>query len=197
MAGNDPYVVGEITALKKVTGRSEKEARELLERIYRQVQPVMRKHQWKVGKLSEMFPKNANLLGLNYNRGSEIKIRLRPARDKGSFMPYESLVGTMLHELTHNVHGPHDAKFYKLLDEITAECEEYMSKGITGSGVGFDAGSMGRLGGRGPVAIHNPPPEKLRAAAAEAALKRARAGALMTQGGRRLGGDTGLARALA
>jgi hypothetical protein len=25
----------------------------------------------------------------------------------------------LLHELTHNVHGPHDAKFYKLLDEIT------------------------------------------------------------------------------
>ena len=28
----------------------------------------------------------------------------------------------MLHELVHNVRGPHDAVFYKLLDEITEVC---------------------------------------------------------------------------
>ena len=33
----------------------------------------------------------------------EIKVRLRPARDPSSFYPYESLLGTMLHELTHNI----------------------------------------------------------------------------------------------
>ena len=30
------------------------------------------------------------------------------------------VLGTMLHELCHNEHGPHSAAFYKLLDEITA-----------------------------------------------------------------------------
>lgn len=61
--------------------------------------------------------------GLNINGGggrtSEIKIRLRPHNSEGSFFPYEDLLGTMLHELVHNVQGPHNAVFYKLLDEIT------------------------------------------------------------------------------
>lgn len=61
--------------------------------------------------------------GLNINGGggrtSEIKIRLRPHNSEGSFFPYEHLLGTMLHELVHNVQGPHNATFYKLLDEIT------------------------------------------------------------------------------
>ena len=30
------------------------------------------------------------------------------------------VLGTMLHELCHNEHGPHNAAFYKLLDEIKA-----------------------------------------------------------------------------
>ncbi len=61
--------------------------------------------------------------GLNTNGGggrtSEIKIRLRPHKSDSSFFPYEHLIGTMLHELVHNVQGPHNAVFYKLLDEIT------------------------------------------------------------------------------
>ena len=61
--------------------------------------------------------------GLNINGGegrtSEIKIRLRPHNSESSFFPYEHLLGTMLHELVHNVQGPHNAVFYKLLDEIT------------------------------------------------------------------------------
>ena len=63
------------------------------------------------------------LQGLNINGGggrtSEIKIRLRPHNSESSFFPYEHLLGTMLHELVHNVQGPHNAVFYKLLDEIT------------------------------------------------------------------------------
>ena len=40
-----------------------------------------------------------------------------------------------------------------------------MAKGISGSGAGFDAPSLGRLGGRGPVPIHNPPSHKLKSLA--------------------------------
>lgn len=64
-------------------------------------------------------PRNPSLLGLNIGAGQEIRIRLRKPGRESEFLPYEALVGTMLHELTHNEHGPHDAKFYKLLDEIT------------------------------------------------------------------------------
>ena len=47
------------------------------------------------------------------------------------------------------------------------ECEEFMAKGISGSGTGFDAASVGRLGGKGPVPIHNPPSHRLRDVAAK------------------------------
>ena len=40
-----------------------------------------------------------------------------------------------------------------------------MAKGIAGSGAGFDAPSVGRLGGRGPVSIHNPPSHQLKSLA--------------------------------
>lgn len=45
-------------------------------------------------------------LGININRGQKICIRLRPANDPNSFLPLEEeLIGTMLHELTHNHRG--------------------------------------------------------------------------------------------
>ena len=40
-----------------------------------------------------------------------------------------------------------------------------MAKGIVGSGTGFDAPSVGRLGGRGPVPTHNPPAHQMKSAA--------------------------------
>lgn len=46
--------------------------------------------------------------------------------------------------------------------KVPQEVEDLMDKGISGSGVGFDAPSVGRLGGRGPVPVHNPDPRKLR-----------------------------------
>lgn len=52
--------------------------------------------------------------------------------------------------------------FYKLLDEITAECEELMAQGVSGTGVGFDAPSVGRLGSHGSFPTHNPAPSALR-----------------------------------
>jgi hypothetical protein len=102
--------------------------------------------------LRHLEVKAGHVQGLNVNGGqgktSEIRIRLRPHHSPDSFYPYEDALGTMLHEIVHNVRGPHDAEFYKTLDEVTAECEELMSKGISGSGVGFDGPSCGRLGSR-------------------------------------------------
>jgi DNA-dependent metalloprotease WSS1 len=60
--------------------------------------------------------------GLNVGGGGggtmEIKIRLRRAHRENDFYPWEHILGTMLHEITHNVRGPHDRVFYKILDEL-------------------------------------------------------------------------------
>lgn len=50
-------------------------------------------------QLSEFSPRNPGLLGLNVNRGAEVKIRLRPARDEESFYDWNHILGTMLHEV--------------------------------------------------------------------------------------------------
>ncbi|CAI5474425.1 unnamed protein product [Closterium sp. Yama58-4] len=122
----------------------------------------MARRKWKVPLLSEFSPSNARLLGLNVNRGREIRIRLRPAGKPDSFFPYEHVLGTMLHELTHIERGPHDAKFYKLLDELNEECDDLIARGITGTSFG---GSGHRLGSSAYPSIR---PVRLGTAAAAA-----------------------------
>ncbi|RKP00251.1 hypothetical protein CXG81DRAFT_13450, partial [Caulochytrium protostelioides] len=92
------------------------------------VQPLMRARGWHVPILQEMFPRAANLLGLNYNRGAKILLRLRHPHDKRQFLPLDDVVGTLLHELTHIVHGPHAAPFYALLDELRREYDALLVK---------------------------------------------------------------------
>lgn len=63
-------------------------------------------------------PNNPALLGLNVGGGLHVKLRLRrPNRDL-DFYPFDQVLDTMLHELCHNAHGPHNASFYKLWDEL-------------------------------------------------------------------------------
>lgn len=93
-------------------------ALELLHEVATLVTPVMHHYNFKVGLLCEMYPKDQRLLGLNVNHGQKICLRLRSATDSKWFLDVNEIVGTMLHELTHNWHGPHDAKFYKSLDEL-------------------------------------------------------------------------------
>jgi hypothetical protein len=57
--------------------------------------------------------------------------------------------------------SPHNAAFYKLLDELWSEAEELMDRGVSGSGQGFDAPSAGRLGSHAFIPIHNPPSHKM------------------------------------
>ena len=130
--------------------------------------------------------------GLNVGGGDgstmEICLRLRPASSPDSFLPYESVLMTMLHELAHNIHGPHAAPFYKLLDELTKECEELMAKGIGGGN--FDGPSAGRVGGKN--AGRELSSFDRRQAALCAAEERARKQSLMPSGPRKLGGDASL-----
>ncbi|KAG7595326.1 Zinc finger RanBP2-type [Arabidopsis thaliana x Arabidopsis arenosa] len=177
--------VWEIKALKKKP--REDEARKILEKVANQVQPIMTRRKWRVKVLSEFCPKNPMLLGVNVNRGVQVKLRLRRVNHDGEFLSYHEILDTMLHELCHNAHGPHNANFYKLWDELRKECEELMSKGITGTGQGFDIPGK-RLGGLS----RQPPLSSLRATAATAAEKRVRAGTLLPSGPHRLGGDSSI-----
>ena len=83
--------------------------------------------------------------GLNVGGGGggtlEIRVRLRAAGRVSDFLPYESVLGTMLHELAHNIVGPHDASFYKLLDDLT--------KVRMGGGGGAWGGGHGGAGAAG------------------------------------------------
>lgn len=83
----------------------------------------------------------------------------------------------MLHELSHIVHGPHDAKFHALWDQLRDEHEGLIRKGYTGEGF-LSEGH--RLGGRGQLPMH----EARRLARAAAEKRRV----LSAGSGQRLGG---------
>ncbi|KIM47632.1 hypothetical protein M413DRAFT_439304 [Hebeloma cylindrosporum] len=163
-----------------------------LQRIASLVKPIMRKRNWVLPVLSEFFPDNPNLLGKsmpNYvNMGQKILVRLRPAHSPDTFFPEADVIQTMLHELTHNVHGPHDDKFYKYLAGLQDEYDALQRSGYAGEGF-FSEGK--RLGTN---VSHNLPPHMARMKALEAAEKRAQTSRVLGSGGR-LGGsgrDAGL-----
>lgn len=70
----------------------------MLKRIGTLVRPIMKARGWTVKTLREFYPTNPSLLGVNVNKGLEIRIRLRPASNKNSFLEFNDLIGTMLHE---------------------------------------------------------------------------------------------------
>lgn len=60
------------------------------------------------------------LLGLNRNAGEVIELRLRTDAYDG-YRDYKTIRNTLCHELAHNVHGPHDRKFWDLCHQIERE----------------------------------------------------------------------------
>lgn len=89
---------------------------------------IMTERRFVVGTLTEMSPleaqermrqegKDGDLLGFNENFGARIVLRIRTDDVKG-FRRYYDLINTLIHELTHNVYGPHDDKFWALFREL-------------------------------------------------------------------------------
>ncbi|KAI1479140.1 hypothetical protein K445DRAFT_72819 [Daldinia sp. EC12] len=154
----------------------QKDALHTLKKVASLVKPIMRARRWKVGQLTEFYPDEHNLLGLNVGGGQKICLRLRYPSDRNQFLPIEQVVDTMLHELAHNVHGPHDAKFHALWNQLRDEHESLVMKGYTGEGF-LSTGH--RLGGR------RIPPEEARRLARVAAEKRRN---LNAGSGQKLGG---------
>lgn len=103
-------------------------------------------------------------------------MRLRYPGDKNQFLPMEQVVDTMLHELCHNVIGPHNEEFHALWDQLRKEYEGLLSKGYTGEGFLSDGH---KLGGR------QVPRDEARRIARKAAEKRR---TLEAGSGQKLGG---------
>ena len=112
-------------------------ANKTLERCYKYVLPLVEQKNLLI-HISEFYPKNQNLLGMNkgtklrtvYNsniatikRVHDIYVRLRFAKNKNSFISDHDLIGTILHEIIHCYIGPHNDKFYKMLDEFWIEVQ--------------------------------------------------------------------------
>jgi hypothetical protein len=105
------------------------------------IRHVMRKHKFTVGLLTEMDPAAytesthegvTRILGLNRNGGEVIELRLRTDAGDG-YRAYGVIRKTLCHELAHNVHGPHDSKFWDLCHQIEREVQaaDYTSSGRT------------------------------------------------------------------
>eukprot|EP00941_MAST-03F_sp_MAST-3F-sp1_P000729 g729.t1 len=180
------YKCYEIRALKRNPVREA--AQKILERVAAAVQPIMKKHKWRVKQLVEFCPKSASLLGMNVNR-SKIMIRLRRSKKATDFLPYEHIVGTMLHELVHMKFSQHSAEFYELLDELKNDAAK-LSSGETLPPPSFE-GDGKRLGGDSlgtSLSLQQRREKALFAAKRRAQLSSLSAGC---KGGRRLGGMRG------
>ena len=127
------YKFCRIEAVKRFDGRTGPhrfEAEKLLRSMASEVAPIMVSHAWTVGGLLEMDPRDDQimkkkqqeggcLLGYNEIMGARIYVKLR--QDDGSFNDRDALVKTLLHELCHNVVGPHNAVFFALYADVRAE----------------------------------------------------------------------------
>lgn len=164
----------------------DKQAHNLLNRAAEQVKPIMAKRNWVVPLLIEFYPDTPNLLGMNHNHGQKIEVRLRYANNENAFLPYEEILVTLLHELVHIEIGPHNAAFYKLMDELKAECEDLMARGITPPSADF-ANSNGD-GNRLSYA-KAPPKHIAQERAVEAATRRQKIDRLMSGRSQKLGGN--------
>ncbi|KAI9828745.1 MAG: hypothetical protein M1832_001850 [Thelocarpon impressellum] len=136
----DP-LISDFSHLKEM--RRGDEALKALQKVASLVKPLMRQRGWRVGTLAEFYPPEPNLLGVNWNKGQKICLRLRYPGDDRQFMPMEQVVDTMLHELSHNVHSAHDAKFHALWQQLRDEHEQLTRKGYTGEGFLSDGRKLG------------------------------------------------------
>jgi hypothetical protein len=142
----ESYRVHTVKTLVHMTKREE--AAQLLQKLINHTRQLMQRKKWKVTLLCEFYPKNKRLLGLNVNRGYRIMIRLRCPNDQNTFLPYESLLGTMLHELTHIVISPHNSDFYAMVDALEVEVQkDFVSSNYKEVSYVFEQTTGNRLGG--------------------------------------------------
>lgn len=106
----------QIASLKRF--ETHEKALDLLHEVAKMATPLIEHFGFKVGLLCEMYPQSGNLLGLNVNGGQKICLRLRSPTNPNWFLEIRDILGTLLHELTHNKYGPHNESFFKYLEEL-------------------------------------------------------------------------------
>ena len=116
------------------------------EEALRLVKPIMRAHGWKINVLSELHPEQAESLGLNFDEGEKVFVRLRNPKNSSQFLPIELMTDILLHELCHNECASHDDKFHKLWENLRAEMDGLLMKGYAGEG----SLAISRSGGNTP-----------------------------------------------
>lgn len=170
-SSSSPFRILSVKALTKLP--NPKSATELLQRLVQATQALIIRKRWTVGQLVEFYPENKSLLGLNMNAGDRIMIRLRDPHNNHQFLPWQSLLGTMVHELVHIEIGAHSFDFYQMVDQLCDEVQDDILKGrhVTQVSVFDWEGSNGhKLGGS--YAIFKPSqPSSAAAAAAERRMK--------------------------
>ena len=131
---------------------SRRRARVALERVARRGHGIMRRHGWVVDELTELPPSSParrgarELWGDNLNRGQRIRLLLRARtgrRGTVRWMDEDRVFATFLHELAHMEIGPHDARFYALLETLKDEAELRVASDfiVCGRCVGGGAGA--------------------------------------------------------
>jgi DNA-dependent metalloprotease WSS1 len=81
-----------------------------------------RRRRRKIRKVADnIWGYNRTSFSYGQQREHTIHIRLRHTADHTKFLLYEDVAGTLAHELSHCEFGPHDAKFFKLMDDILEE----------------------------------------------------------------------------
>jgi hypothetical protein len=120
----------------------------------------------------------------------DIHLRLRNPRTHVLY-DYESIAGTMCHELAHCVRGSHDAKFYAAMEEIEEQHATYLARGVVLGRDGFPVGDVGVvLGGGGGGGVAGGRGASSSSTAAESRRNKGRN--RLTRGGYVLGGGDGM-----
>ncbi|AET40767.1 metalloendopeptidase WSS1 Ecym_6392 [Eremothecium cymbalariae DBVPG len=141
-----------INNLAVLQGKPRKEdALSLLMEMVHRVSYLMKEERFTVGQLVEFYPNEGRLLGMNVNHGSKIMLRLREATDETRFLPRDSILETMLHELTHNLFGKHDKRFYSKLDDLRGRQWVIEQRGLYDSFIGKGRALGVRPGSKLPI----------------------------------------------
>ena len=148
------------------------DASSILQRIHSEFSPIIQKRKYNVRSITEMcccsdgldhLPHRQgrktkimphNVLGYNLThftrpKSHAIHLRLRHPQTH-ELLDYESIAGTMCHELAHCVVGPHNAQFYKVMEEIEEQYALFLARGLVLDKQGFpvESDNAHRLGGR-------------------------------------------------
>jgi len=103
-------------------------ALDILMRLTKEFQPILVDKSYRIARLSEMccchakMGRNISILGYCMPNGDKkssrgIYIRLRHPNTH-AFMDYESLAGTMAHEIAHIKYSSHSVEFYEYMDHL-------------------------------------------------------------------------------